>query len=395
MAAVKGAVLLLCSAAAVHACTTDDDCSLNGVCSAAGVCACDAAWSGGDCGVLRLLPTKKKNGYHNVAERTASWGGSIHKDPASEAWYMFAAEFVNHCPLDNWSPNSRVVRTVSKQGPLGPYSFDTELLPTFHHNPNVKLTADGKYVMFVIGRGCNKTVQCGGANPLAEAAELSACYEPHDTAPGNMESGISAYIAPAIDSPFARIGKGYILGSNPPAMWNADTTNPGPLIHANQSVLMMYRGCGNQCKPPEELGLASAPSYLSSNYTRLNGDRPICGGASLCETEDPFLYQDPRGHYHAMLHYVGPGGGFSCTPPRDGCLVGSHAYSRDGLSWTFSKTIAYNTTVHYDDGTSEVFDRRERPQLVLEKGVPAYLSNGVQPMGGGLSHTIVVPINTA
>eukprot|EP00754_Rhynchopus_humris_P024432 Rhum_TRINITY_DN14892_c0_g1::Rhum_TRINITY_DN14892_c0_g1_i2::g.124955::m.124955 len=382
MGPFKSAVLLLCSAAAVHACTTDDDCSLNGVCSA-GVCACDAAWSGADCGVLRLLPTKKNNGYHNTTGHMGSWGGSIHKDPASDAWYMFATEFANHCPLTTWTTNSMVVRTVSKQGPLGPYTFDTVLLPTFHFNPNVQRTADGKYVMFVIGSPNNQTVKCG--------------FEAHVTAPQDMgESGISAFIAPSIDSPFTRVGTGYILGSNPPAMWDADTSNPGPLIHANQSVLMMYRGCSD--RPLCKLGLASAPSYRSSNYTRLNGDRPVCGGASpsLCNAKDPFVYQDPRGHYHAMLHNMGPEGGSSgCTPPKDGCLVGSHAYSRDGLSWTFSKTIAYNTTVYYDDGTSEVFDRRERPQLVLENGVPKYLSNGVQPMGAGLSHTIVVPINTA
>ena len=71
------------------------------------------------------------------------------------------------------------------------------------------------------------------------------------------------------------------------------------------------------------------------------------------------------------------GGGFHCDVATGrGCAVGSHAFSADGLAWTFSTTVAYNTTVTYTDGTAATLARRERPQIVFEGGEPAYLTNG-------------------
>ena len=40
------------------------------------------------------------------------------------------------CGLNDWSPNSRVIRAVS-DNVVGPYQFVEEILPTFHHNPSV------------------------------------------------------------------------------------------------------------------------------------------------------------------------------------------------------------------------------------------------------------------
>ena len=62
--------------AALAACTSDDDCSLNGVCNAdSGRCDCDAEWSGAECGVLNLLPTSRAAGFKPANQ--SSWGGSI------------------------------------------------------------------------------------------------------------------------------------------------------------------------------------------------------------------------------------------------------------------------------------------------------------------------------
>eukprot|EP01064_Diplonema_japonicum_P007509 TRINITY_DN15134_c0_g1_i1.p1 TRINITY_DN15134_c0_g1~~TRINITY_DN15134_c0_g1_i1.p1 ORF type:complete len:386 (+),score=80.96 TRINITY_DN15134_c0_g1_i1:34-1191(+) len=380
------AVIFLATAYMVHCCTTDADCSLNGVCSS-GQCDCDPAWGGADCGVLQLLPTPKANGMH---VKSSTWGGSIHKDPVSGKWYMFASEFINNCGLQNWSPNSRVIRTVSTtDSPLGPYTFDTVILPTFHHNPMVRRTSNGSYVMFVIGRDCNQTVNCNhGPQPSSSS---SPCPVPGDTAPGNMESGISAYFAQSLTSQWASLGE--VLGSNVKSNWDADTTNPGPYVHANGSVLLMYRGCGDDCTGGEQIGLATAPTFTSSVYTRLNKAQSLC---KTCLNEDPFVYQDKRGNYHSLMHNLGNNGGFACyeiNGAYHGCDVGTHAFSPDGISWTFSKTIPYNTTVNWDDGTSVVLNRRERPQLVVENGVPLYLSNGIEfHNDGGSSHTLVVPI---
>ena len=83
---------------------------------------------------------------------------------------------------------------------------------------------------------------------------------------------------------------------------------------------------------------------------------PLCARSDgSCDNEDPFIWEDTRGTLHMLMHSVSPSGGFSCPP---GCLVGSHAfYSATNGSWVFSRTVAYNTTVAWDDGTTEVLNR--------------------------------------
>lgn len=46
--------------------------------------------------------------------------------------------------------------------------------------------------------------------------------------------------------------------------------------------------------------------------------------------------------------------------------LGAHAYSRDGLAWTWSPTMAYTKRVEWTDGTATLFCRRERPALLLD-----------------------------
>ena len=90
------------------------------------------------------------------------------------------------------------------------------------------------------------------------------------------------------------------------------------------------------------------------------------------------------------------------TPSKsaEGSWSGGHAFSRDGLVWS-SITRAYNTTVHFADGTPPIsFVSRERPKLLLDQqGRPTHLSNAVQPPqagagpDAGVTHTLVVPLN--
>ena len=47
------------------------------------------------------------------------------------------------------------------------------------------------------------------------------------------------------------------------------------------------------------------------------------------------------------------------------CQVGTHQFSIDGGRQWFYTGTAYTSLVHYTDGTSHLFDRRERPHLVF------------------------------
>jgi len=66
--------MALATLAGAIACSTDRDCSLNGVCSA-GACSCDPGWDGEQCTQLKLLPVRNAFGYRNST--TSTWGGNI------------------------------------------------------------------------------------------------------------------------------------------------------------------------------------------------------------------------------------------------------------------------------------------------------------------------------
>ena len=95
--------------------------------------------------------------------------------------------------------------------------------------------------------------------------------------------------------------------------------------------------------------------------------------------EDPFLYQDPRGGFHALFHAGHQGGGYAAA--------GGHAFSPDGLTWTFSAAPAYYTTVNTSDGQAHQYSRRERPHLVFNgEGAPTHLSTSLWV--GPADHTV-------
>lgn len=76
--------------------------------------------------------------------------------------------------------------------------------------------------------------------------------------------------------------------------------------------------------------------------------------------EDPHIWRDERGRYHALLH-GGP------QPPPDHFIdVGYHAFSLDGKIWAFSEKPAFQSTVTTTDGKVHKFRRRERPKLLLD-----------------------------
>jgi hypothetical protein len=104
--------------------------------------------------------------------------------------------------------------------------------------------------------------------------------------------------------------------------------------------------------------------------------------------EDPFMWIDRRGHWHALVHRMfDPPGGGPC-----GAWAGGHLFSADGTQWS-PIARAYNTTVRTADGGATIFDRRERPKLIFNaEGAPTHLYNGAIPQSGN-PYTIVAPIN--
>ena len=171
--------------------------------------------------------------------------------------------------------------------------------------------------------------------------------------------------------------------------WESD--NPAPLVLANGSVWVMYRSWnpagGPNCTTPIGLARSTGASWNSTyEHSRQALPYGLLNDTSqrYVPLEDPYLYQDAVGHFHALFHSMG------------GCSdVGCHAFSRDGHAWHLASSNPYTTTIGFEDGSSRLYARRERPHLVFNaQGDPAFLSNGVQETWQvDHSYTLVQPIN--
>ncbi|KAJ5692583.1 hypothetical protein N7462_002006 [Penicillium macrosclerotiorum] len=359
-------------------CNKDEDCDLNGMCTN-NVRICDAGWTGTDCGQLDLRPGPRANGYNRTEEGISSWcNGIIHDPISSEIFHLFISEFTHGCGLDYWSPYSRIIRAESSEGPLGPYTFKQEIVPSFAHNPTVFWSEDDqKYLLYNIG--CQQQVPsickninftCGPGNTL------------------NGESGISVWSSSNLHD---WTSHGQVFRGTDDSAWDADVTNPGPLnlrsSEKTPSTILSYRGCGFNCSGTELISIATAPDFAGP-YIQVNRRTPIFTEAS----EDPFFWVDKRGNYHLLVHSLLPDAGFG-----DGPNVGRHAYARswDG-PWTFNKnTVAFNTTAYFNDGSHVDYYRRERPNIFFSDDgemIPLSLSTGVQEMNSSASYSLIQPI---
>jgi len=115
-----------------------------------------------------------------------------------------------------------------------------------------------------------------------------------------------------------------------------------------------------------------AENYADNSTWRAVGACEGCSqGPALPDSnvEDPQVYVDRRGMFHAVMHSMDV----------DQRFCGGHAFSEDGAAWTYTG-FAYSNNASYSDGSFQVFVRRERPHLLFgADGVtPVALSNGVQ-----------------
>merc|ERR1711976_1029488 len=99
-------------------------------------------------------------------------------------------------------------------------------------------------------------------------------------------------------------------------------------------------------------------------------------------TEDPFVYLDNNGNFHAVFHHM-YGEGTTSQWWMDTC--GGHAFSRDGISWIYSG-VAWGNPEHprgyianFTDSSSFNFTRLERPHLIFDgQGNPTHLVSAAQ-----------------
>lgn len=165
-------------------------------------------------------------------------------------------------------------------------------------------------------------------------------------------------------------------------------TNPAPLALWSEE-----NRTGGIVLGAEDLKIYAAERW-NGTYELVNEPGWNISDYSTTWTEDPFLWRDKRGHYHALAHWMIDIVEKNGTKyPR----VGAHMFSRtlEG-EWQFKVQEAFSSVVEFTDGSVMTFKRRERPKLFFSEDgevTPLYLVTGVQEMGeSGKSYTLVQPI---
>lgn len=144
-------LLVACTAVAVStSCTSDLDCSLNGVCTS-GSCVCDKPWSGQGCEKMNFKPVTFPQGY-GMAPNLTSWGGGAIYDPGTKKYHAYISVMTNDCLLKDWGAGMRVDHAVADTV-TGPYKFVDVAVPVPSPNAAPIRLHDGTYAIIHIMSG--------------------------------------------------------------------------------------------------------------------------------------------------------------------------------------------------------------------------------------------------
>jgi len=369
-----------------------EECSLNGYLRPTQGCLCLPAWSGPKCSSLSLLPTSRDSGYReiNQQDNRSSWGGGGWYDEKEDLWFMWVSELANGCGMATWTSNSQTVR-VSSVDPLGSYKREAVQFPVWTHESVVTRGPEGEYVAFMSYHVPQTRPVCTGC---VGGSTNPTCKEPHVLPLISNSDPTYMSWAPAgsVRDPNAWSKPVLVLEGHPQM-----DTNFAAVINTDGSLVGMWRD--HQLSPGSKgkstIHLAHATNWKdSSTYTYtvsdvLFGDQGIDNPGGV---EDPFMYVDAEGNYHALFHMLYPVHPYS---------RGGHAFSRDGRNWTWTGQ-AYDGNATFTDGTHTEFQNGDRPHLIFDKSgqVPIALTTAAGTNWGatGMDHdqtfTLLRPLAT-
>ena len=307
--------------------------------------------------------------------------------------YHFVGSYMaNQCQLPVYPTNSAWLHATAPS-PLGPFIFQEQVLPPFHHGAQVGRYIDGSF--YIVGDGENTPSNtwhtCGlGRRHLRPAGKHKggglwafgrSPQDYHVVATAQRMSG--PWTTKVImETDLSNIHH-----------WSCNLTNLSPLALSNGTIVMSFRSrscvsaaiqavtCRNMC---QFIGLAVSTNGWNGPF--IKQANPI---AAFTGNEDPFLWQDERG-YHILMH-----GKLVCGYAGVG-TCGSLGYSADLVNWYFSPQPAYGAQVQLSDRTVVELALRQRPQILFNSDmVPLVLYNGVQLQGESYVRNVAIAFNTA
>ncbi|MBT3380423.1 MAG: glycosyl hydrolase family 43 [Lentisphaerae bacterium] len=306
--------------------------------------------------IERILPSPVNGGFR--MENYWVWCGSAIRGEDGR-FHLFAARWPKHLPFfEGYQVYSEVVR-ASSDTPEGPYQFEEVVLPDrgaefwdgrMTHNPTIHRCGD-KYVLFYIGATFE------GEKPTAEELADGATAV---TRASYSSIRIGMAVADSVRGPWARPDAPCLRTR--PGKWDGSVvTNPAPCVLDDGRILMYYRA-----NTPNGLRIgATMAEELGAPFERISDD-PVLQFEGDDFVEDPYVWQ-VDGHFELVAKDIKGG---ICGEVH----AGIHARSDDGVHWELcDPPKAYSRRILWDDGSTTAQGCVERPQLLIEDGVPTHI----------------------
>jgi hypothetical protein len=269
-----------------------------------------------------IQPAKKNGGFK--MDEYFLWCPSVIK--VGDTYHMFASAWPVQYGIAGWTGHSKCIRATSKDL-LGPYTFQEVVLEKRDGHwdnervHNVKILKSGpKFILFYIST----------ANEIGYA------------------------VATLITGPWTRSEK------------MMSFSNPAPLIHPDGRVYVFGRlSVKIDGKDVRTARAATAPDFKGP-YTAVAPEL-INLFPNNYEIEDPTIWWANNQYNVICTDFGGHATGKS--------KVGVQYCSKDGIKYELVSKEPLNTkTIIYDDGTSETFNRVERPFVYVDENglVQAY-----------------------
>ena len=303
-------------------------------------------------------------------------------------YHLFASrvpgELVFH---PGWLFCSEIVRAEADT-PAGPYRFAEVVLPArggaffdarCTHNPHIRKVGD-TYLLLYMGTTYD------GPTPTAKRQDE---FNSQRSLATWARKRIGLATSTSVHGPWKRLDRPLLEPR--PGEWDAiATTNPSLCPLPDGTFLLAYK---SRREPGEvlQVGVARAPSPTGPWQRQ---PTPWLYRGEPAYVEDPFLWFE-GGRVQALMKDMT---GEICGEK----YAGIHVTSADGLDWDFDQaTLAYSRTIRWSDGHTSEQAFLERPQLLLEDGIPTHLfcatAEGTSDNHADVTRTwnVVFPISSA
>ncbi|MEO9513476.1 MAG: glycoside hydrolase family protein [Flavobacteriaceae bacterium] len=319
------------------------------------------------------------------------WGSSVVKGEDGK-YHMYASRWPKYLKFHpGWMIKSEIVHAVSNT-PEGPYQFKDVALGARGaqfwdgrscHNPKIVKYKD-TYILYYMG----------STHPFeeltAETADQLTLTSKWCVA-GRWSKRVGLATSKSPNGPWKRLDKP-ILEVKPNSYYSFLTSNPSPLIKADGSVVLLFKGRSHQedgiTHTDQFIGVATAPSY-NSPYTV--SAEPLFSPTKMGEVEDPHLWSDATGFHMIAKDMTGA--------ISNGYHGGILAHSKDGMHWELDKNpLAYTRKVKWDTGKTTEQGQLERPFVFVENGKPTHLFFATMDGPGGFGNgtktwNMVIPLH--